>query len=757
MVGNSAHAIGRQLWEIEVSSEELALALRPRLSDWNRRHWLPCIEATLEDLDLTDHQIRIGRLELDLGVVTVPHMQGRSLQALERDLRERLEARLRSALSDHIRGLISTDGAEVASASNIEIVPVEQAQVELFEHFLLRGFLPFWASRRNFRFGDLLQHLSDTNPVQVVQTIRRHGHRQRTLHRLVAQLDRDAFHKLLTLLEPAQAALLVAYLLDIERLHRHRPLIAMDSRRLGHSLAVLTLAFLVNDRGSRFNRKSYVRSLILGLARARGIVYSDLLRTIGRCLEWVTTAGTESRALSLTRSSLPALLLELLADLDDVVPEQSGTDLDPLNRLRIELLGNLPHSYADALQRDGGGALRTDRPELGGMWLVLAGHHAPSARRFLQSLRLRHVERRAMMKESTPEVFQTMMQILAPDDADRFNELAEALGRIPTPYRPRHTQIREAILREVLGAGSGRRLNENVIGRILRRLFESPLPEPVARSLDLEIDRVPPLLPEAARLALRRAMARAAGREPDVQSLAETPAPSIQEQEMSRNVTDASPMASPRKPPSNIPSPRRSRPAEDVETVFSQTEKDSGNEAALQEEMDSELTESDTFYLDNAGLILIAPFLPRLLEQLEVLEDGKIRDLECASCAVHLLQYLVDGRLDASEPELVLPKILCGWPLQEPVLMSFDPPDTQLALCDSLLNSLIEHWPSLQGSSAAALQQTFLQRPGRLESAETDLRLTVEGSSFDVLMKDVPWSFSLIIHAAMDRPIHVSW
>ena len=65
---------------------------------------------------------------------------------------------------------------------------------------------------------------------------------------------------------------------------------------------------------------------------------------------------------------------------------------------------------------------------------------------------------------------------------------------------------------------------------------------------------------------------------------------------------------------------------------------------------------SDPIYLSNAGLVICAPFLPRLFEPLGFLEkreDGSTRLKEsAASRAVHLLQYLVDKRTSAPEPQV---------------------------------------------------------------------------------------------------------
>jgi hypothetical protein len=128
-----------------------------------------------------------------------------------------------------------------------------------------------------------------------------------------------------------------------------------------------------------------------------------------------------------------------------------------------------------------------------------------------------------------------------------------------------------------------------------------------------------------------------------------------------------------------------------------------------------------------------------------------------ASRAVHLLQYLADGRLDRPEPELVLNKLLCGQPTFQPVARSIAPTQADLEICDDLLRAVIANWPILADTSPAALQETFLQREGRLRHGDGKWTLQVQRKTLDVLVDQVPWSFAVVYHRWMTDPIHVTW
>ena len=170
----------------------------------------------------------------------------------------------------------------------------------------------------------------------------------------------------------------------------------------------------------------------------------------------------------------------------------------------------------------------------------------------------------------------------------------------------------------------------------------------------------------------------------------------------------------------------------------------------------------EAIFIGNAGLVLLAPYLPALFDRLGVLTsnaDGKphIEGIEAMSRAVHLLQYMADERLDAPEHELVLNKLLCGLPSAQPVLPSLAAEPADLELCDGLLGAMIANWPIIAGTSLAGLRETFLQREGRLRHEEDAWRLQVQRKGLDVLVDRVPWTFATIFHRWMPQPLQVTW
>ena len=184
---------------------------------------------------------------------------------------------------------------------------------------------------------------------------------------------------------------------------------------------------------------------------------------------------------------------------------------------------------------------------------------------------------------------------------------------------------------------------------------------------------------------------------------------------------------------------------------------------ALGERDPSERPHPDALYIDNAGLIVFGPYLPFWLRSLGLYPEGgdaerlALDPLRDRSRAVHLLQWLVDGRCDAPEPSLALNKLLLGLPLDAVIEAEHQPSDSEIQLCERLLATVLSHWTALGGTSNAGLRETFLQREARLEPSPQGWRLRVQRKTLDVLVDQIPWTTSLIKQPWMPEPLYVTW
>ncbi|WP_019603442.1 contractile injection system tape measure protein [Teredinibacter turnerae] len=164
------------------------------------------------------------------------------------------------------------------------------------------------------------------------------------------------------------------------------------------------------------------------------------------------------------------------------------------------------------------------------------------------------------------------------------------------------------------------------------------------------------------------------------------------------------------------------------------------------------------------GLVLLAPYIPVLLNRLSCTKDDSIIQTN-QSKACQVLFYLATGEQvpsiagseDLSLVHTGLISALLGIPLQ--VKVSFAPlASSEIAMCDELLGAVIQHWSAIGSTSIAGLRETFLVRDGALLwREEKGWLLEVEERGVDVLIDRLPWNFNIIKFPFMADAIHVHW
>jgi hypothetical protein len=166
---------------------------------------------------------------------------------------------------------------------------------------------------------------------------------------------------------------------------------------------------------------------------------------------------------------------------------------------------------------------------------------------------------------------------------------------------------------------------------------------------------------------------------------------------------------------------------------------------------------NDALSIHNAGLVILAPFLPRFFQQLGMLEDDFFSTEADEERAVHLLQYLVSGQQETPEHLLVFNKILCGLPLDYPVSSSIEVTAAEESVANSLLHSVLQNWEKMSNSSVDNLRASFLLREGILVERENEWALRVQEVGFDILLSFLPWTISIINLPWMMRGVVVDW
>ncbi|TQF13969.1 hypothetical protein FJV41_21100 [Myxococcus llanfairpwllgwyngyllgogerychwyrndrobwllllantysiliogogogochensis] len=327
----SRHHIRKQTLRVELESEAQALVLQPRLSDFNRKRLLAIIEQVFDSVDVPGLHLRIDRLDVDLGTVPLDNFE----QVVEERLTERLREVVEQAV--HARRVAPAEGEQPRTEAEVRL--------ELLEHYLLHGTLPYWAPRgAGFSFGALFAEVARSDPEALVVLVGRHASMGRVIDRLVLQLDQRSLERLITLLEPKHAALLIDYIISLQALHRVEPVLPLSERGLSRLLWSLTLTYLVKEAGSQFNRKSALKQLLEGVAESQGLEYPELLTTLGIGLDQVRKRHPVLASLSFV---IGELVRELPPPVKDVV---EVAEHDAVEELTVPETASARYELTEALR-----------------------------------------------------------------------------------------------------------------------------------------------------------------------------------------------------------------------------------------------------------------------------------------------------------------------------------------------------------------------------------------------------------------------
>jgi hypothetical protein len=187
-------------------------------------------------------------------------------------------------------------------------------------------------------------------------------------------------------------------------------------------------------------------------------------------------------------------------------------------------------------------------------------------------------------------------------------------------------------------------------------------------------------------------------------------------------------------------------------------EEEPDNDPVPESELEPEEKNTNTNqYIDNAGLVLISPFLPRLFTMMDLTESGKFKNRDARIKAVFLMQYAVFGDEDFPEYTMQLNKLLTNFKTGTPIPAKSNLSDEEKNTVHAMLEGVLQNWGRLTNTTVAGLQESFLRREGRLEEQDDLHLLTVESKAYDMLLDHVPWNFRTIKFSWMQKAIQVKW
>jgi hypothetical protein len=170
------------------------------------------------------------------------------------------------------------------------------------------------------------------------------------------------------------------------------------------------------------------------------------------------------------------------------------------------------------------------------------------------------------------------------------------------------------------------------------------------------------------------------------------------------------------------------------------------------------LHQLDELYVDDAGLVILWPFLGHFFLHAGLLDrDHRFADEQAPMQAIALLSQLAIENPEPPEFRVPLAKLLCGLSPEDSFALERPPAPEQLDECERLLAAVIGHASILRDMPVASFRETFLQRSGVLSVRDGAWLLQVERQSHDLVLDRFPWSWSWVKLPWMPDPLRVEW
>ncbi len=191
-----------------------------------------------------------------------------------------------------------------------------------------------------------------------------------------------------------------------------------------------------------------------------------------------------------------------------------------------------------------------------------------------------------------------------------------------------------------------------------------------------------------------------------------------------------------------------------IDSVSELDANDQNSESLEDNYTNSELLKKGV-YVENAGLILLHPFLKMLFQNCNLLDEKNT--IINKELAVHILHFAATKQEQDYEYTMLFEKFLCGLPLEYPIKREVDIEEYQKNHVEELLTAVVSHWTTLKNSSTDILRSEFLQREGKLDSMDANPKLTIEKKTQDILLDKIPWNISIVKIPWIEKIIYTEW
>jgi len=370
------NTIGKITFDFNMENEQFARSLYARWDTFFAINFERIVDRLLMKYDVNDTVVQINKLDIDLGCLNEDNFDEYFPLILEEKLEEAL-----------LQFLHNPQNVGISSMKEKDYL------FGVLCRFLLHGVLPWDISNEYRDVNHLFLTILQSEGQRLKAFLQTYGHYTSLQERLVYQLNDPELEKGVRLLAPGESTFICSYIHLLRLKYRALEHPAVRESDYRNVTWLVVYAYLLTNRSSYFNKKSFIVITIEQLAARFNLPYDYLLRIIVSELDvWATKQAMPS--------GLFLILDQLRKELSEKNLKESVTDIEKLYRLILSELSG-----------EGENAFSEDSRDV----LLITLANSETCRKFLQ-----------LMKED--EIVR-LVTVVEPDNSGFIVEYAQSLDR----------------------------------------------------------------------------------------------------------------------------------------------------------------------------------------------------------------------------------------------------------------------------------------------------------------------------------------
>ncbi len=272
MKETNRHIISSLGWNTRFNKKDRAIELQDRISAYSQFNLQQEITSVFDKCCPPDQTWKIPLLELDLGLISF------------NDLENELGLKLRTLLYEKIVDIIFY--ANKNNSSGIEIINHDASQLEMLQVFLQSGLMP-WNYQPGFgSVNQLIHYQLENNRQSLIEMIRKIAANHDNVRKRIAwQITEPNISGIIEGLEPNNYGQVLDFSNELCLLQTRHHLVQAGTTDFKKNLMHWVLNFLLNERGTIFNKLAFMKSSIGQMAGHYNIRYEELLHLIELAVE----------------------------------------------------------------------------------------------------------------------------------------------------------------------------------------------------------------------------------------------------------------------------------------------------------------------------------------------------------------------------------------------------------------------------------------------------------------------------------------